>query len=266
MVPGAMLACALALASCGPDSSANGPSASTNVAAASTGPAAASAASLAASPSTLAPACPKVEAPKCPGAGPAARGTATASLASPNLASSSRPATHLSTAWSGGVRRSGRHAHLSGRGGAYADRERRDWDLGRPWPGDRPRGGRRDYDGQGLTHGDRLANERDRHDGLLGGPGDRAGGWGGEGRDFAARGSDHSVQGGYRILQQESRGFASQSSHFDAGERMVEHYREEGQGAFGPCPRDCRDQAYRRFSYAGVDERGYLVWPGKVEY
>jgi hypothetical protein len=258
MISGAILASALALASCGPDSGANAPSASTNVAAASTSPAAASAASTASSPSTLAPACPKVEAPICPAAGPAARGTAVASLAQPT-----RPTAHMSAVGSGGARRAWRHTRSYRHGDAYADRERRDWDLGRPWPGDRPRGGRRDHDGEGLTRGDRLANERDRHEGLLGGPGGRRG----EGRDFAAREGGQGFHGGYRVLQEESRGFASsQSSHFGAGERVVEHYREEGRDAFGPCPLDCRGGAYRRFSYAGVDGRGYLVWPGKVEY
>ena len=180
-----------------------------------------------------------------------------------SLAPSSRAAGHMSATWSGGGRRGWRHAHVYRHGGAYADRERRDWDLARPWPGDRPRVGRRDYDGEGLTRGDRLANERDRHDGLLGGPDGRRG----EGRDFAARESDHGFRGGYRILQEDSRGFASsQSSHFDSGERVVEHYREESRGGFGRCPLDCRGEAYHRFSYAGVDGRGYLVWPGKVEY
>ncbi len=30
------------------------------------------------------------------------------------------------------------------------------------------------------------------------------------------------------------------------------------------CPRDCNWR--RDFDMAGIDARGYLVWPGKVEY
>jgi len=51
--------------------------------------------------------------------------------------------------------------------------------------------------------------------------------------------------------------------------RTVEVYRES-RGGVRPCPSDCRGfrrlDGYRTFGYAGIDERGYLVWPGKVEY
>ena len=39
----------------------------------------------------------------------------------------------------------------------------------------------------------------------------------------------------------------------------------EFRGAVRPCPGPCGGPRHG-FGYAGIDDRGYLVWPGKVEY
>ncbi len=90
--------------------------------------------------------------------------------------------------------------------------------------------------------GDRPDGERYGHrDGLMGGP-------------------SVDLRGGYR----------SEFSQSYGGDRFVERYREEAHGG-RPCPLDCRgglpgDWRGGGYRAAGIDERGYLVWPGKVEY
>jgi hypothetical protein len=37
-------------------------------------------------------------------------------------------------------------------------------------------------------------------------------------------------------------------------------------GDFGSCPRGCPGGRPRDWDFTGIDARGYLVWPGKVEY
>jgi hypothetical protein len=48
-------------------------------------------------------------------------------------------------------------------------------------------------------------------------------------------------------------------------DRLVVRRREDS-GATRPCPRACPGAGYRGWDFAGIDARGYLVWPGKVEY
>jgi len=136
--------------------------------------------------------------------------------------------------WSGAGRRGWRrHGHRY----PYAQAARR-WDEGRPWPGDRP-------------GGDQMGGERDRRGDLMGGP--RLG-----------------QSGGYRAEEDTRRTERSEFSSAYGGERFVERDREEVHGA-RPCPLDCRgglpgDWRGGGYRAAGIDERGYLVWPGKVEY
>lgn len=131
--------------------------------------------------------------------------------------------------WSGASRRAWRrHGHRH----AYADARRR-WDHGRPWPGDRPDGPHYGYLDEGPHVGDRLL-------------------------------------GGYRSEEDANGTERSEFSQSHDGARFVERYREEAHGG-RPCPLDCRgglpgDWRWDGYRAAGVDERGYLVWPGKVEY
>jgi hypothetical protein len=235
MAPGAMLAVAAALAGCGADNSTGG--ANSSAAASSpgaNGPSAATGALPALAPA--APACPKLAAPQCPPA------TAPTRLSEAPAVQPRRHGAHMAAAWPGGSRGSWSRDRVHRHDIA---RERRDWDLGRPWPGDRPDARRWDHHGQGLTQGDRWASERD---GLMGGPAVER-------------------RGGYRSFEESRETERSSSFHAFGGERVIERYRENGPR---PCPLDCKEGwtgdwrgGYRA---AGVDPRGYLIWPGKVEY
>ena len=171
-----------------------------------------------------------------PAAPPTSLAPAPAAPACPKVVEPACPAAppiarHAAAIWSGASRHGWRR---HGRRSAYAEAARR-WDEGRPWPGDRP-------DGERYGH---------RDDALMGGP---------------AMG----MRGGYRTEEESRFSERSDSSGFDGGERFVERYREETRGG-RPCPLDCRgglpgDWRGGGYRAAGVDERGYLVWPGKVEY
>jgi hypothetical protein len=56
----------------------------------------------------------------------------------------------------------------------------------------------------------------------------------------------------------------SESTQVYGDERFAERGREVFRGEAYACPRAC--PGHRTFDYAGIDARGYLVWPGKVEY
>jgi len=64
---------------------------------------------------------------------------------------------------------------------------------------------------------------------------------------------DTEMRSGYRMREQSSE-----------SDRLV--VRREGYGAGRPCPRTCPGAGHRDWDFAGIDARGYLVWPGKVEY
>ena len=61
-----------------------------------------------------------------------------------------------------------------------------------------------------------------------------------------------------RRTRESSRSFSSESVH------------EEAEGYSRSSEHDHRDELVREargtYAYAGLDERGFLVWPGKVEY
>ena len=57
----------------------------------------------------------------------------------------------------------------------------------------------------------------------------------------------------------------SRSEAWRSGDERVV-VRQGDHGALRLCPDRCRPARYRTFDYAGIDGRGYLVWPGKVEY
>jgi hypothetical protein len=60
-------------------------------------------------------------------------------------------------------------------------------------------------------------------------------------------------------------GYASRGGYGDV--RVIEHERDSvrrGPRCLTACPGQRDDP--RRFDFTGIDERGYLVWPGKVEY
>jgi hypothetical protein len=242
----AAIAVVFSLAGCGPgagssassDAVAAGPSAADAVSA--TPSAAAAAASTAAQAQAGAPAaCPKVAAPRCPGVpAPAARQPAPGAMAR----SESSP-NHLATAASNAQRRLwSRHRHGVRHGDAYALRERRAWDHGRPWPGDRS-------DRDSVDH-DRFAREHDDRGALMGGS---------SGGQYSGR---FAYLGGRE--REETRETSRSEAWRFGGEHVV--VRQEDHRALRPCPDRCRPTGYRTFDYAGIDGRGYLVWPGKVEY
>jgi len=222
----ALVLAAAALAGCGPDSGAGNASAS---ASAPSGASALASSNLAPSPAPIAPACPKAPAPQCP---------------------APVPAQHA--ALSDAARRTWSRAPADHHRAAYAELNRRDWSTHRRWTGDHERMEQRDHRGEGLTRGDRIASERD---GLIGGPAVV------DGHDRFARSDIYTAHGGYRA-EEESRAFS--------GERLIEHAGQDVRGGLPGCPLDCRTgwrgQGHRTFNYAGIDARGYLVWPGKVEY
>lgn len=102
-----------------------------------------------------------------------------------------------------------------------------------------------------------VFSERDRRGGdeLMGGPSfePRV-----ERHELVARSDSYGLREGYRMEQEERETSRSESSRF--GGAIV---RSQG------CPDNCgdwRDEGHRFYRTAGVDERGFLVWPGKVEY
>lgn len=230
----AALTAALVLGGCTPDT--GPPSASEGSSAPSAGPNAAAAArtdmaasSAATAARTVPAAGPKRVAPQCP---PAAHSSlANASAARPE-GHAAAPAKPIAAPWSSAARRLWSRHHPARHGSAWA--ERRDWDLGRPWPGDHP-------------GDDRFAARPAGHDELMGGPGvpparlDR----------FA------SEAGGVREESHET--VRTRSWRSDGGESG------EIREAIRPCLDHCGGPR-RFFGYAGIDDRGYLVWPGKVEY
>lgn len=234
-----------ALAGCGPDSGAGNPSASasvpsaspsasTSASAASTNALAANSAPAPATAGLAAPACSKVVAPQCPAA---------------PVVAPKRLTSRVAAIWSAAPRRSWSHRHVSRHADARAGQ--RDWDQGRPWPGDRgDREHHDDHDG-GLRVGDRLMSQRDDRGGLMGGPAVE-------------------LRGGYRSEETLRQTERSQSYGY-GDQRFFESDREDVRGGVRGCLRDCRggwtgDWRGGGYRAAGVDGRGYLVWPGKVEY
>jgi hypothetical protein len=94
---------------------------------------------------------------------------------------------------------------------------------------------------------DRFAREHGDRGALMGGPS------GGQYSERFARLGVHESE----ETRETSRSEAWRAS---GGERVVVRQGDR------PCPDRCRPAGYRTFDYAGIDERGYLVWPGKVEY
>ncbi len=220
----AAIAVVFSLAGCGPgagsgassDATAAGPSAADAVSA--TPSAAAAAASTAAQTQAQAgpaAACPKVVAPRCPGA-PAAQPM--------QAAQSDSSSNRLAAAASGAQRRLwSRHRH----GEAFARREHRAWDHRR------------------------FAREHDDHGALMGG--------GASGEQDSERFARLGVR------ESEETRETSRSEVWRSGDARVV-VRQSDRGALRACPDRCRPAGYRTFDYAGIDGRGYLVWPGKVEY
>jgi hypothetical protein len=177
-------------------------------------------------------------APAAPGAAPKAVAPVCPKLVAPQCpppapaSPAAQPRKPLAAAWSGAARRLWSR-HRFAHGAAYAGRARHDWEHGRPWPGDRP-------------DGDRLAAQQGGHGELMGGP-------------------NPPPPGAYADRFARAGGFEShetvraESWRSDSGEHR--EFRE----ALRPCPDHCGGPR-RFFGYAGIDDRGYLVWPGKVEY
>jgi hypothetical protein len=242
------IAVVFSLAGCGPNAGSNaasdqaaaGPSAVEPVSATPSAAAAAAATAAQSQAQAAAPAaCPKLVAPRCPSV-PAATPTASAQSSTVRPEASNRLATSASDAdqrlWS-------RHHHAARHGGAFAMRERRAWDHGRPWPGDRV-----DRD---RTNHDQFAREHDDRGGLMGGA-------------SGALYSEHFARVGVRESEETRETSRSEAWRSAGGEHVV--VRQGDHGALRPCPERCRPAGYRTFDYAGIDGRGYLVWPGKVEY
>jgi len=218
-------AAAAALAGCSRDNGAGNPDES------GAPPSAAPSAASAGAPSAaaLAAACPKLEAPRCPTTAVGAQ-----------AGSPAQRTARMAAAWSEPPRpRHARHRHAS-----PIALERRRWDQGRPWPGDRPDGDQSGFRGA-------------RQD-LMGGP--------------PVAGSDRRMErseafgwrGGYR-LEEGSR----ETERMDSW-RVHRDGVAPGRGGILGCPIRCMPvlgmDPGRDYRAAGIDASGYLIWPGKVEY